>query len=384
MNEPPAIRPAPQHAEAATEPAPGSEQDATTRRPGSRPLASVRPGARSRGRELHGLLAAGEPIRGSAPRGGARPGGRARSSTTSPTRRPTMRCSRSCRGSIASSAAADSRPGPTSSRFTPRASRFAVTRGAIATWPPTRARASSSSPTGGRPRRGRRRRASCSHGSSRRSRCLTAHQRDVLLALAVDGVPIDVLADRLSTNRNALYKTLHDARTRLRGLLDDEETTHDTSDTTARGCAARARRARDRLRRMLRAARRLRRAGDRRRRRRGRDPRHARASRRLPRVQRGARVAPRARRDRRRTATMRRPAPARSDVVVVGGGVAAGACVTTLREAGYDGTITVAAPSRTRRTRGRASPSRCCAARSRPPPRSGEPASGTASRAWSC
>jgi RNA polymerase sigma-70 factor (ECF subfamily) len=54
---------------------------------------------------------------------------------------------------------------------------------------------------------------------------LTAHQRDVLLALAVDGVPIDVLADRLSTNRNALYKTLHDARTRLRSLLDHEETT---------------------------------------------------------------------------------------------------------------------------------------------------------------
>ena len=54
---------------------------------------------------------------------------------------------------------------------------------------------------------------------------LTAHQRDVLLALAVDGVPIDVLADRLSTNRNALYKTLHDARTRLRGLLDLQEAT---------------------------------------------------------------------------------------------------------------------------------------------------------------
>ena len=53
---------------------------------------------------------------------------------------------------------------------------------------------------------------------------LTPRQRDVLLALAVDGVPIDVLADRLSTNRNALYKTLHDARTRLRGLLDSEET----------------------------------------------------------------------------------------------------------------------------------------------------------------
>jgi RNA polymerase sigma-70 factor, ECF subfamily len=53
---------------------------------------------------------------------------------------------------------------------------------------------------------------------------LTPHQRDVLLALAVDGVPIDVLAERLSTNRNALYKTLHDARTRLRKLVDAEET----------------------------------------------------------------------------------------------------------------------------------------------------------------
>jgi RNA polymerase sigma-70 factor, ECF subfamily len=54
---------------------------------------------------------------------------------------------------------------------------------------------------------------------------LTQHQRDVLLALAVDGVPIDVLAVRLSTTRGALYKTLHDARTRLRGLLAYQETT---------------------------------------------------------------------------------------------------------------------------------------------------------------
>jgi RNA polymerase sigma-70 factor (ECF subfamily) len=53
---------------------------------------------------------------------------------------------------------------------------------------------------------------------------LTPHQRDVLVALAVDGVPIDVLAERLSTTRGALYKTLHDARTRLRGLLDYQET----------------------------------------------------------------------------------------------------------------------------------------------------------------
>ena len=54
---------------------------------------------------------------------------------------------------------------------------------------------------------------------------LTAHQRRVLLALAVDGVPIDVLAERLGTTRGALYKTLHDARTRLRALLDSQEAT---------------------------------------------------------------------------------------------------------------------------------------------------------------
>ena len=38
---------------------------------------------------------------------------------------------------------------------------------------------------------------------------------------------------------------------------------------------------------------------------------------------------------------MRSRHPARSDVVVVGGGVAAGACVSSLRDAGYDGTVTV-------------------------------------------
>ena len=48
---------------------------------------------------------------------------------------------------------------------------------------------------------------------------LTPHQRRVLVALALDGVPIDVLAERLGTNRNALYKSLHDARRRLRAHL---------------------------------------------------------------------------------------------------------------------------------------------------------------------
>jgi RNA polymerase sigma-70 factor (ECF subfamily) len=48
---------------------------------------------------------------------------------------------------------------------------------------------------------------------------LTPHQRRVLTALALNGVPIDVLADRLGTTRGALYKTLHDARKRLRERL---------------------------------------------------------------------------------------------------------------------------------------------------------------------
>ena len=48
---------------------------------------------------------------------------------------------------------------------------------------------------------------------------LTPHQRRVLVALAVNGVPIDVLADRLNTTRGALYKTLHDARRNLRAYL---------------------------------------------------------------------------------------------------------------------------------------------------------------------
>jgi RNA polymerase sigma-70 factor (ECF subfamily) len=48
---------------------------------------------------------------------------------------------------------------------------------------------------------------------------LTPHQRQVLVALAVNGVPIDVLAERLGTTRGALYKTLHDARRKLRDEL---------------------------------------------------------------------------------------------------------------------------------------------------------------------
>ena len=48
---------------------------------------------------------------------------------------------------------------------------------------------------------------------------LTPHQRQVLVALTLNGVPIDVLADRLGTTRGALYKTLHDARKSLRAFV---------------------------------------------------------------------------------------------------------------------------------------------------------------------
>jgi RNA polymerase sigma-70 factor (ECF subfamily) len=49
--------------------------------------------------------------------------------------------------------------------------------------------------------------------------CLSAHQREVLVAVTITGVPIDVLAERLKTTRGALYKTLHDARKKLRTAL---------------------------------------------------------------------------------------------------------------------------------------------------------------------
>jgi RNA polymerase sigma-70 factor (ECF subfamily) len=51
---------------------------------------------------------------------------------------------------------------------------------------------------------------------------LTAHQREVLVAIALRGVPIDVLAERLGTTRGALYKTLHDARQKLRRCLAEQ------------------------------------------------------------------------------------------------------------------------------------------------------------------
>jgi RNA polymerase sigma-70 factor, ECF subfamily len=58
---------------------------------------------------------------------------------------------------------------------------------------------------------------------------LTPHQRAVLVALALDGVPIDVLAERRNTTRGALYKTLHDSRRKLRARLAQDGLAADLS-----------------------------------------------------------------------------------------------------------------------------------------------------------
>ena len=53
------------------------------------------------------------------------------------------------------------------------------------------------------------------------NRQLTPRQRQVFVAITLNNVPIDVLAERFNTTRGALYKTLHDARRRLRAALAD-------------------------------------------------------------------------------------------------------------------------------------------------------------------
>jgi len=50
---------------------------------------------------------------------------------------------------------------------------------------------------------------------------LTDRQRTALLA-ALAGMPLEAVADRMNTNRNALYKLLHDARKRLRRRMSAE------------------------------------------------------------------------------------------------------------------------------------------------------------------
>jgi RNA polymerase sigma-70 factor (ECF subfamily) len=51
---------------------------------------------------------------------------------------------------------------------------------------------------------------------------LTPKQREALVLLGVKQVPLEEAAQQLHTNRNALYKLLHDARLRLKRRLKNE------------------------------------------------------------------------------------------------------------------------------------------------------------------
>ena len=51
---------------------------------------------------------------------------------------------------------------------------------------------------------------------------LTPRQRTIMMAINVQGVPMDVVAQRMGTNRNALYKMMHDARLKLKHCLERE------------------------------------------------------------------------------------------------------------------------------------------------------------------
>ena len=48
---------------------------------------------------------------------------------------------------------------------------------------------------------------------------LTEHQRHFFVAVVVDGVPIEAMASRSGSNRGAIYKTVFDARRKIRAYL---------------------------------------------------------------------------------------------------------------------------------------------------------------------
>jgi len=51
---------------------------------------------------------------------------------------------------------------------------------------------------------------------------LTDRQRDAIIAILQGGMPLDEVARRMGTNRNALYKLIHDARRRLQQQLEEK------------------------------------------------------------------------------------------------------------------------------------------------------------------
>jgi RNA polymerase sigma-70 factor (ECF subfamily) len=57
---------------------------------------------------------------------------------------------------------------------------------------------------------------------------LTERQRRALVSIVLGGMPVQEAADRMGTNRNAMYKLVHDARRRLKRKLHEEGLTADT------------------------------------------------------------------------------------------------------------------------------------------------------------
>ncbi len=51
---------------------------------------------------------------------------------------------------------------------------------------------------------------------------LTRRQREAMVAVMFEGMPLEEAAQRMETNRNALYKLLHDARKKLKKRIEAE------------------------------------------------------------------------------------------------------------------------------------------------------------------
>lgn len=51
---------------------------------------------------------------------------------------------------------------------------------------------------------------------------LTPYQRSVMKAVIFEGAPMDVVAERMDTSRNALYKVMHDARVKIKQSLEEQ------------------------------------------------------------------------------------------------------------------------------------------------------------------
>jgi RNA polymerase sigma-70 factor (ECF subfamily) len=62
--------------------------------------------------------------------------------------------------------------------------------------------------------------------------CLTPRQRQIFVAIVLNGVPMDAAVSELNSTRNAIYKTMFDARRKLRaalaakGYLDEQASRH--------------------------------------------------------------------------------------------------------------------------------------------------------------